>query len=385
MPLRVVPRAGSPHLYLRGTVRGISVFESTGTHDEDAADEIRITREKELLKQSIHGKKATVTFIAAAVAYMENGGSARFLGKVDEATGKWSGLIGHFGTKKLMTLGQAELDDAAKKLLPNAAPDTRNRQVHTPFVAVWNYAADAGWADHRRWRRPRKPKKGTAVRRKPTRAGTRPVTYDVACSFVVAMSPAPAMVMTALFFTGMRPIEMFALEAPDVFPDQQWIVLDGTKSDEPRGVPMHPFLVPLFVSLKARGGVLFRSRLGTPYPLTEDGGGQIANAVAGARKRTGLLDISPYTARHTVSTQLVLNGVHPHVKDQILGHAVTDMSRRYTHVPQQPLIEAIETIRVPEEWRTLPWWQDPAAWVRRGIAFKKRAKHVQPISDDAII
>jgi hypothetical protein len=36
------------------------------------------------------------------------------------------------------------------------------------------------------------------------------------------------------------------------------------------------------------------------------------------------------------STQLVVEGVHPHKKDQILGHAADDMSRHYTHVPQAP-------------------------------------------------
>ena len=56
--------------------------------------------------------------------------------------------------------------------------------------------------------------------------------------------------------------------------------------------------------------------------MTDRGGGQIKSAIRGARERTGVTDIAPYTARHTVSTQLVINGVHPHIKDQILGHAV---------------------------------------------------------------
>ncbi|MDB5314929.1 MAG: hypothetical protein JWO24_773 [Rhodospirillales bacterium] len=39
MPLRVVKRPGSAALYLRGTVRGKRVFESTGTADEGLAEE----------------------------------------------------------------------------------------------------------------------------------------------------------------------------------------------------------------------------------------------------------------------------------------------------------------------------------------------------------
>ena len=53
---------------------------------------------------------------------------------------------------------------------------------------------------------------------------------------------------------------------------------------------------------------------------------------------------------------------HPHIKDQILGHAATDMSRHYTNVPQAPLIDAINQLPVPKTWRSLEGWQDPLGW-----------------------
>jgi hypothetical protein len=133
--------------------------------------------------------------------------------------------------------------------------------------------------------------------------------------------------------------------------------------------------VPLFAALVDRGGRLFRTHEGHPYPLTEDGGGQLKTAINGARRRSGIAGISPYTARHTVSTQLVVNGVHPHIKDQILGHAVDDMSRHYTQVPQAPLIAAINTLPVPDEWRSLEWWRDPISWSRK---LQKWGKVINP-------
>jgi integrase/recombinase XerD len=134
------------------------------------------------------------------------------------------------------------------------------------------------------------------------------------------------MFMTALFYTGMRPIELFGLHAESVDTKKRWIVLASSKTGEPRGIPIHEFLVPLFAALVKRGGILFRTPRGGPYPLTEDVGGQLKTAINGARRRSGIADVSPYTARHTVSTQLVINGVHSHIKDQILGHAVDDMT-----------------------------------------------------------
>ncbi|KRE15650.1 hypothetical protein ASE66_12455 [Bosea sp. Root483D1] len=172
------------------------------------------------------------------------------------------------------------------------------------------------------------------------------------------------MTMTGLFFTGLRPIELFALEASDVDLEQRWLVVRSSKTGEPRGVPMHEVLARLFASLVQRGGKVFRTHDGKPYAVLENAGGQLKMPLKAARTRSGILDVSPYTARHTVSTQLVVNGVHQYVKDQILGHAVNDMSRRYTNIPQ-PRIEAINTIAVPDTWSSLEWWKDSLAWASK--------------------
>lgn len=352
MPLKLIRRDGSDNWYIRGSVRGTRVFESTGTSDKEYAEAIRVKREARILEESVHGAKATVTFVEAASSYLDGGGSIRFLGR-QEGT-RWTGLVGHFGARKLRTIGQADLDEAARKLLPNASQETRNRQCYTPFIAIWNHAARNGWADERTWRRPRKPK-GTALKPAPKRAGTRPISYDDAAKFVSSMSPAPGWAMTILFYTGMRPIELFALEGSEIDIARRWMVVASSKTGAPRGVPMHEFITPLMSYLKERGDPIIRTPRGPAYPLTEDGGGQMKSAVLGATKRSGIRDVSPYTARHTVSTQLVINGVHPHAKDEILGHAVTDMSRHYTRVPQANLIAAINTLPVPEAWRDI-WW-----------------------------
>lgn len=364
MPLKLVLTSRSPNWWLRGSVRGISVRETTGTPNREEAEMVLIIRSKEVLEESLFGKRANVTFDQAAESYLEAGGSSRFLDRVRM----------YFGNKPLRNLRQNDLDVAALTLFPRTTPATRNRQCYTPFIAVWNHAVLNDWADLRLWRRPRK-QKGTTVRTPTSRSGTKPVDYERASLFVAQMAPAPAMAMTALFFTGMRPIELFTLERDDVFVSRRWIVVSNSKSGEPRGVPMHEFLVPLFESMlnrKDRHKQVFRTFRGVPYVISGVSGGQLSNGIVTARKRladTGLVldDISPYTARHSVSTQLVINGVHPYMKDQILGHAVDSMSRRYTNVPQAHLIQAINTIAVPDSWRNLWWWRDPLACSRNHI------------------
>ena len=135
MPLKLTRRLGSDIWYVRGSVRGQSVFRTTGTREKEEEEAIRISLENDLLKESIHGKKAVITFGQAATSYVKSGGSPRFLVKL-KADGTDRGLVSHFSKRKLTELGQSDLDAAAATLYPRANHETRNRQVYTPFIAV---------------------------------------------------------------------------------------------------------------------------------------------------------------------------------------------------------------------------------------------------------
>lgn len=372
MPLKLYKRGKI--WWFSGTVHGQAVRESSRTEQKEVAEALRIKREAGLVSDAVFGPKATRTFAQALDSYWKAGGDNRFTGS-EYDDGSRDGLLGHFYDRKLKDIKQNDLDEAGRILYPTALPETRNRQCYTPFIAVWNHAVKNGWADVRQWSRPKKAKGTNVVRMTKRRAGTFPVEYEHAARFVSVMSPGPAMLMTTLFYTGMRPIEIFALEAGEVNVAGRWITLTKTKTGEPRGIPIHEFLVPIFESLLKRPSLdseprLFRTPRGEPYEviITDEegrGGGGLKSAINGARRRSGIKDVAPYTGRHTVSTGLVVAGVHQHIKDQILGHAADDMSRHYTNVPQAPLIEAINKLRVPEAWRKLPWLEDPLSWSGR--------------------
>ncbi|MDI6025230.1 site-specific integrase [Corticibacterium sp. UT-5YL-CI-8] len=367
MPLKL--RKRGQVYWIRGTHLKQYVYRSTGATELEVAEAILAKEIASITSDKIYGPKATRTFGQAVKSYIQADGDTRFLGVHKDRPP--SGLYKEFENTQLKNIQQNDLDEVARKLYPNAQPETRNRQCYTPFVAVWNHAVRNGWADVRQWARPKKPKGTNVVRLAKRRVGTFPVEYEHAAKFVAAMSPAPAMLLTALFYTGMRPIEIFALEAKDVNLKGRWITLSNTKTGEPRGIPIHSFLVPLFESLLKRNslaedGRLFRTPRGNPYEaIVSDeegtGGGGLKTAIQGARRRSKIMDIAPYTGRHSCSTGLVVAGVHPHIKDQILGHAANDMSRHYTNVPQAPLIEAIDKLPVPALWLSLPWWEDPLA------------------------
>lgn len=145
-----------------------------------------------------------VTFDQAAESYLEAGGSPRFLGHFDQVTQKWHGLMGKLYGVSLKSITQAYLDQVARELHPKVRPETLNRIVYTPFVAIWNHGVTNEWADHRRWKRPNKKRKGTrrTLEARVRRVGSYPTTYERAVKFVLAMSPANAIIMTILFYTG---------------------------------------------------------------------------------------------------------------------------------------------------------------------------------------
>jgi len=357
--------------WIRGkTVDGEDVYESTGTKIESEAEKIRVAREGRALETVLNGKVKNCTFDEAAGDYIGQGGKGgeeKFIKK----------LVDHFGERVIRSITQSELDQAGAKLYPGCVPSTVNRQCHAVFSAIYTLAHRNGFCDYRHWSRPKWSGgqfNGVIKNRVKRRAGTFPVEYDHAAPFVLAMSPANAMVMTALFYTGMRPSELFRLEAEQVNIKKREITVDwNSKIGEPRLVPLHEILVPMFTALVKRGGILFRTPRGEPYPVfdagDEDAGkvsGQMKTAINGARKRSKITDIAPYTARHTVSTRLVELGVNQMIKDQILGHFHSgDPSWNYTNVSMPTLLEAINRLPVIDVWAAAPWMIDPLAYATK--------------------
>jgi hypothetical protein len=88
MSLKLCRRHGSPYWYLRGTVRGIAVDESTGLLQRETAEALRAKREWEIAQGSVFGRRAIATFLEAAVSYMEAGGETRFLRRILEEIGE---------------------------------------------------------------------------------------------------------------------------------------------------------------------------------------------------------------------------------------------------------------------------------------------------------
>jgi integrase len=286
VPLELKRRPKSPYWIIRGTLRGIRVEESTGTSDRRAADEILIKREAEILEQSIHGRRATATFAAAALSYLEHGGSKRFTVPV----------IRHFGTTPLARIDQDALDQGAKKLYPNASPATRNRQFYAIASSILHHAAKRGWCTP------------PIIERPPIPLGRiRWLKIDEADSLITACSDHLRPLVIFMLYTGARTGEALWLDWRDVELTRAHVQFPKTKNGDARGVGLHPRAIAALANLKGRTGEVFRRPDGKPYsrPRSADdtsAGTRIKTAFKAACRRAGIEDFHPHDCRHTWAT-----------------------------------------------------------------------------------
>jgi integrase len=287
MPLKLVrhPKR-SPHWYLRGTVRGVHIFETTKTDDRKAAEAIRIKREAGLLERSVFGPGSTITFAEAAASYLEQGGEARFLGYQLES-GKWTGLIGHFMSTPLSAIGQAEADEAAGKLYPGTAPATRKRQAYAPLLAVLHHAAKRKWI---RLPAIESPK----VKETPVSWAT----PEYVAKLLPVCAPALRRFVVLIVYTGCRLSEALRLDWDrDIDLAGRHITFHRTKNGKMRTAPIHDaLLVELAAVPEAeRSGPLFHwsDKCHVHRPLRR------------ACEAAGLPYLSPHKlGRHTYATWL---------------------------------------------------------------------------------
>ena len=270
MPLKLVKRPKSPNWVIRGTLRRVRIEESTGTPEKRAAEEIRAKREAEILKESIYGRAATTTFAHAALSFIKETGSRRFVMRV----------LDHFGTTALPLIGQEAIDNAASKLYPKASNATRNRQVYTPVSAILHHAARKGWCARPVFTRP-----------KMSKVSIKWLKHDEAERLIAACSPHLKPLVIFLLYTGARVGEVLWLDWSNVDLKRRHVTFPKTKNGDPRGVPLHSRVVAALEGIPSRDGPVFRAPNGAPYapPAPDDGdtsaGSRIKAAFAGACRR----------------------------------------------------------------------------------------------------
>ena len=327
--LKLVKRPKSSNWVMRGTVRGVSIEESTGVADRKAAEEILTKRQAEILTESVWGKTATVTFAHAVADYLEYGaGNRRFL----------TPLLKHFGTTLLRDIDQHAIDLAAKKLYPNAGPATRNRQVFTPASAVLRHAARKGWCATPTLARPKQPK-GIVRWLKP----------DEAERLIEASARHLRPLVIFLLGTGARVGEALWLDWANVDLDKRQVSFVRTKNGEARSVPLHGRVVDALVALPRRNGEVFLTDEGKPYARpTRDAdtsaGSRIHTAFSSACRRAGIANFRVHDCRHTWASWHYQANRDLGTLQALGGWKTVSMVFRYAHTNVSEHAQSVENL-----------------------------------------
>lgn len=326
--LKLIKRIKRPCWYLRGTVRGISIFESTGIAIENkkAAEELKARRESELLEESIHGKRAVITFAQAALSYVEAGGEQTYLRPIER----------HLGTMKLGAIGQADIDEVARKLSPASKPSTIKRRVYTPVSAVFNHAMRRGWCNKLvlDWPKEDEPR-------------IRWLTHEEAERLISASGPVLRPLVIFLLYTGARIGEALWLDWKDVALDRRHVQFIDTKNGTSRGVPLHHRVVTELKAMTHSTGCVFLNHYGRPYKMTNP---QLAGTVIqyqfrSAVKRAGLTDFHPHDCRHTWATWHYQANRDLGALQKLGGWKTLSMVMRYAHTNVAELDHTISRLR----------------------------------------
>ncbi len=284
MPLRLYRRSPRGHYYVRGSIAGNRIHESTGLSSRRQAEAWAHRRESQALERHALGEKATLTFGEAAHEYMQTGGERRFLAII----------IRYFDIDtRVAEISNSTLLEAAAALYPDASPATINRQLITPISAVINMAADNGRADHRKFRR-----------LKARGARTRwldPVEFE---RLLGKAPPHLVPILACMIGAGCRSSEALGADVSQWHPVTGELWLPETKNGHPRMVQLPERARDLVLAAGVRSeGRLFRTPKGQGYIMRENSGGQIQTAFKNARAEAGLgPDVTPHVIRHTWAT-----------------------------------------------------------------------------------
>jgi integrase len=330
--------------YIRGTVAGCSIYESTKTSVKRAAEAIRQRREQEVISRAALGPVGSITFAEAASDYMESGGEGRYLGKI----------LQFFGPAALLSaVAMPQINAAARAIYPTASDSTINRQLITPIRAVIRHAS------------------GGIRSRRVDDARTRWLSPAEAARLVDCANPRVRPLILFLLGTGARPAEALQLTRRDLHLDagQAFLAAETgrqTKGGAPRMVALPP---PTLDALRAATlpdfGPIFLTPKGRPYVIRAHGGGQIQSAFTTARDAAGLgADVIPYTCRHTWATWFsAATGDLGGLQDQG-GWASARMAGRYRHLAPATLPDDLAA----HGWRFARHVDGSTAWARPGAA-----------------
>lgn len=322
MGLKLRKVDGVWHAY--GVLAGKRIRKSLRTEIKSVAEEMRLKMETNVVRGRAPMRKETLR--DACVLYLR----AKQVSKRSEQD-VWRLATG---------LGHTPLDDLTGEVvwewideeMEGTAPATR-RKLITMANAVTAFAAQRGWCEPLRMKRPRDGE-----------GRDRWLTSEEIESLLLATPEHLWPMFVFLVNTGARLGEAVALDWNDIreAPVGWEVVLRSRKGDgmtRQRSVPLNAKVMEALreqARINSQNGVPLAKRRGPVFRHSFGGRWSSASAVSchmpGIVKRAGLRDVTMHDLRRTFASHLVQKGVNLRAIAELLGHTSLAMVMRYAHL-----------------------------------------------------
>lgn len=285
---------------------GKRIRRALKTRDPRQAEEARAAIEARLFKEGLYGVDHVMTFEECALAYVQDGGEARFIVAISTA------LAG----RKLKQITPKDVRDAARAAYPNASAATLNRQAITPARAVINYGHAQGWCAAIKVR-------SFAVEKPKRQAVGRPYLDTLRPHLPQPMFA----LMLFLFTTGRRIGDALALDVTDIDLQRMRATIGRTKNGDPAIAVLTAEVAALLTEVMPKAGKVF------PYAARSS----IYPTLRRACKKAGIEYLATHQpGRHSYATTLDNAGFSPkEIADAAGWKSVRLVSETYTH-PEAP-------------------------------------------------
>jgi integrase len=143
--------------------------------------------------------------------------------------------------------------------------------------------------------------------------------------------------------TGMRQTEIIHLIWNDIDFDQRLIIVERTKNNTLRSVPMNNKVYDLLQAKLSSRANNTGSNTDRIFGYTTGNQVRISFFYA-AKVRAKLKDVTFHTCRHTFASRLVMKGVPLRTVQELLGHKSLAMTLRYSHLSKSAMSDAVSLL-----------------------------------------
>ncbi len=223
-------------------------------------------------------------------------------------------------------------DKLAKGVTPRGtqrSPSTVNRYLAALSHALSIAVKEWGWLDDNPIRKVRKPKE--------PRGRVRFLSDDERTRLLAACkehnNPALYAIVVLALSTGARQGEILNLTWKDVSVSRGMIVLQETKNNERRAIPLQGHALEIVKEMRTVRRIdtdlLFPSRQDPDKPLN------IQNIWRAALEKVAIEDFKFHDLRHSAASYLAMSGASLVEMATVLGHKTLQMLKRYAHLSEQ--------------------------------------------------